>query len=171
MKQNVCPITLGHPVQIVLLQEMMSFINGSMSPQKRNETSNFVFRNAFFFLDFQDDETADENDLMTIRKTQRLVEMQRHKMRSKYICDPRKLIEAGNHFVWESIEGQQPLHVSEEIGFLHHYRECLIQENGKCGGVDEPNIFDRTVPDKYGQELTHRVYATIEKTSNCFKTY
>ena len=41
--------------------------------------------------------------------------------RSKYIGVPRKIIEAGNHFVWEAFEGDS-VHVKPEEAYLHHYR-------------------------------------------------
>lgn len=45
-----------------------------------------------------------------------------HKQRSKYICKPDAVVEAGNHFVWEFITGRGSLNVPPDAGILHHYR-------------------------------------------------
>lgn len=44
------------------------------------------------------------------------------KQRSKYICKPDAVVEAGNHFVWEFITGRIALNVPADAGILHHYR-------------------------------------------------
>lgn len=44
------------------------------------------------------------------------------KQRSKYICKPEAVIEAGNHFVWEYIPGKGALNVPADSAILHHYR-------------------------------------------------
>lgn len=44
------------------------------------------------------------------------------KQRSKYICKPDAVVEAGNHFVWEFITGRGSLNVPPDAGILHHYR-------------------------------------------------
>lgn len=47
------------------------------------------------------------------------------KQRSKYICKPDAVVEAGNHFVWEFITGRGSLNVPADAGILHHYRVCM----------------------------------------------
>lgn len=44
------------------------------------------------------------------------------KQRSKYICKPDAVVEAGNHFVWEFVTGRGSLNVPADAGILHHYR-------------------------------------------------
>lgn len=44
------------------------------------------------------------------------------KQRSKYICRPDAVVEAGNHFVWEFVTGRGSLNVPADAGILHHYR-------------------------------------------------
>lgn len=44
------------------------------------------------------------------------------KQRSKYICKPEAVVEAGNHFVWEFVTGRGSLNVPADAGILHHYR-------------------------------------------------
>lgn len=48
------------------------------------------------------------------------------KQRSKYICKPEAVVEAGNHFVWEFIPGRGSLNVPADAGILHHYRVICI---------------------------------------------
>lgn len=47
------------------------------------------------------------------------------KQRSKYICKPDAVVEAGNHFVWEFISGRGSLNVPADAGILHHYRVSI----------------------------------------------
>ncbi len=45
------------------------------------------------------------NRLRTLTKTRRKSKFNPPKQRSKYVCVPRRVREAGNHFVWEFAEG------------------------------------------------------------------
>lgn len=60
--------------------------------------------------------------LITQRKTRRKGKFHPQKQRSKYICKPDAVVEAGNHFVWEFITGRGSLNVPADAGILHHYR-------------------------------------------------
>lgn len=60
--------------------------------------------------------------LITQRKTRRRAKLHPQKQRSKYICKPDAVVEAGNHFVWEFITGRGSLNVPADAGILHHYR-------------------------------------------------
>ena len=70
--------------------------------------------------------------------------------RSKYICIPRNVREAGNHFIWDFQEGFS-LNVPTSVGFLHHYRVC---EFGGDDCVQTESVVDRTVAERYKEELT-----------------
>lgn len=48
------------------------------------------------------------------------------KQRSKYICKPDAVVEAGNHFVWEFVTGRGSLNVPADAGILHHYRVSVL---------------------------------------------
>lgn len=48
------------------------------------------------------------------------------KQRSKYICKPEAVVEAGNHFVWEFVTGKGSLNVPADAGILHHYRVSVV---------------------------------------------
>lgn len=49
------------------------------------------------------------------------------KQRSKYICKPEAVVEAGNHFVWEFVPGKGSLNVPADAAILHHYRVNTAQ--------------------------------------------
>lgn len=74
-------------------------------------TGSFSFQNAFFYLQWSDDDQVVNfhdpitYNLVTLKKTRRKTKLHPHKQRSKYICKPELVIEAGNHFVWEFIPG------------------------------------------------------------------
>lgn len=115
-------------------------------------TGAYSFQNSFFYLQFADDAIAYSNEntinpalraaLITQRKTRRYVcnanlssiipnnltlfsrraKLHPQKQRSKYICKPEAVVEAGNHFVWEFITGRGSLNVPADAGILHHYR-------------------------------------------------
>lgn len=71
------------------------------------------------------------------------------KQRSKYICKPEAVVEAGNHFVWEFITGRGSLNVPADAGILHHYRvipgsqrksrrkECNLIQRFRCASSGE----------------------------------
>lgn len=61
--------------------------------------------------------------LRSLRKTRRKSKFNPQKQRSKYICVPRNVKEAGNHFIWEFARGSN-LNVPTKYGYLHHYRVC-----------------------------------------------
>ena len=82
------------------------------------------------------------------------------KQRSKYICIPRQVKEAGNHFIWEFAQGNN-LNAPTNVGFLHHYRIC---EFGGDDCVHSPSKLDRTVH-KYQQPLVKNVRNVIHKLS------
>lgn len=78
-------------------------------------TGSFSFQNAFFYLQWNDDAKVEElgdpisANLVTLKKTRRKTKLHPHKQRSKYICRPELVVEAGNHFVWEFIPGHGEL--------------------------------------------------------------
>lgn len=88
----------------------------------------FSFQNAFFYLQWPDDEDVASFDdpvatgLVTLRKTRRRSKLHPHKQRSKYICKPEATVEAGNHFVWELAPGYSTKNAPSEAAILHHYR-------------------------------------------------
>lgn len=51
------------------------------------------------------------------------------KQRSKYICKPEAVVEAGNHFVWEFVPGKGTMNVPADAGILHHYRVSILKKS------------------------------------------
>lgn len=91
--------------------------------------------------------------LVTQRKTRRRTKLHPQKQRSKYLCRPEAVVEAGNHFVWEFVPGRGALNVPADAGILHHYRVC---EFGGDDCVKTPSTVDRTAH-RHGATLVARV--------------
>lgn len=94
-------------------------------------TGAYSFQNAFFYLQFPDDHLMYDEEssnkalratLTTQRKTRRRSKLHPQKQRSKFICKPESVIEAGNHFVWEFAPGRGTINVPADSAILHHYR-------------------------------------------------
>lgn len=126
----------------------------------------FSFQNAFFYLQWGDDESLAEistspieSNLITLRKTRRKSKLHPHKQRSKYICRPELVVEAGNHFVWEFVPGHGTLNVSPEHAILHHYRVC---EFGGNDCVKALSSVDHTAY-RYRQRLTAAVTSQFRR--------
>ncbi|XP_063975703.1 uncharacterized protein LOC135161763 [Diachasmimorpha longicaudata] len=142
-----------------------------MSNRINTKTSGaFSFQNAFFYLQWPDDpwvtssKTQPEAGLITLRKTRRRSKLHPHKQRSKYICKPRDVVEAGNHFVWEFLTGRGTLNVPADAAILHHYRVC---EFGGDDCIKTPSVIDRTTY-KYREKLSEVVDKTWgEIGENC----
>lgn len=91
----------------------------------------FSFQNAFFYLQWKDEPYSAGDpqlsaSLISQRKTRRRQKLHPHKQRSKYICRPERVLEAGNHFVWEFMSGSGALSVPPDQAILHHYRVILL---------------------------------------------
>ncbi|XP_067620663.1 uncharacterized protein [Eurosta solidaginis] len=135
----------------------------------------YSFQNAFFYLQFPDDPLVTQPQpqpppqaqqepyahtnpllraaLLTQRKTRRRLKLHPQKQRSKYICKPESVIEAGNHFVWEFSPAKGSLNVPPIDGILQHYRVC---EFGGNDCIKAPSVVDRTAT-KYVNRLVERV--------------
>ncbi|XP_012283915.1 beta-1,4-galactosyltransferase galt-1 isoform X2 [Orussus abietinus] len=122
-------------------------------------TGAFSFQNAFFYLQWNDDSAViksrsrAEAGLVTLRKTRRRANLHPHKQRSKYVCRPEDVVEAGNHFVWEFIPGHGTLNVPSKSAILHHYRVC---EFGGNDCVKTESVVDRRAY-KYRDRLARNV--------------
>lgn len=125
-------------------------------------TGAYSFQNAFFYLQWADDpfvvmsRTPTEAGLITLRKTRRRTKLHPHKQRSKYVCKPQDVVEAGNHFVWEFIPGHGTLNVPSDAAILHHYRVC---EFGGDDCIKTQSVVDRTAY-KYKDRLSDSVGRT-----------
>lgn len=61
---------------------------------------------------------------IVLSKTQRRADLHPHRQRSKLIVRPDALLEVGNHFVWQFVNGFGAVHVHSRAALLHHYRVC-----------------------------------------------
>lgn len=135
---------------------------GRKVPPHPKVTSSYSFQNAFFYLQFpDDDESKNGPALRVLRKTRRKSKFNPQKQRSKYICIPRNVKEAGNHFIWEFARGSN-LNVPTSHGFLHHYRVC---EFGGDDCVHTDSQVDRTVY-RYRDLLVKNVDKIVQKLSD-----
>ena len=93
------------------IKQMLEFVASGQATTKTGQglklpttISSFSFQNAFFYLQFPDNEESRLDQLLRLRvmsKTRRRTKFNPQKQRSKYICVPRNVNEAGNHFIWE----------------------------------------------------------------------
>ncbi|XP_018322193.1 beta-1,4-galactosyltransferase galt-1 isoform X2 [Agrilus planipennis] len=141
----------------------------NLQRQRRGpEVGAYSFQNAFFYLQWDDDEwTQDTQDvialnLVTQKKTRRKSKLHPHKQRSKYICRPEKVVEVGNHFVWEFIRGFVSYNIPSDHGILHHYRIC---EFGGDDCVKQASTVDRTAF-KYRTELVEAVKSVYDNNKD-----
>ncbi|XP_042879973.1 uncharacterized protein LOC122258227 [Penaeus japonicus] len=120
----------------------------------------YIFQNVFFYLYWENDtavhDTLYGNDnalgtslfgeealvpyLLTAYKTRRLTAPHKPGQRSKYIVRPERVVEVGNHVVWEHVGGKKVKNVSPDLGLSHHYRIC---EFGGFDCLKQPNQVDR----------------------------
>ncbi|KAL9925607.1 uncharacterized protein ACN2A1_014144 [Glossina fuscipes fuscipes] len=150
---------------------LIELIN-SLSYRFRNRNAGaYSFQNAFFYLQFADDPLVSHftsavpselaklrASLVTQRKTRRRYKLHPQKQRSKYICKPEAVVEAGNHFVWEFIPGRGSLNVPPTEAILQHYRVC---EFGGNDCIKAPSVLDRTAT-KYVNRLVERVFSAYK---------
>ncbi|XP_038110846.1 uncharacterized protein LOC6046701 isoform X1 [Culex quinquefasciatus] len=144
---------------------LIDLINWLSKKINNRNTGAYSFQNAFFYLQFADDSLVHEAEadgtaqanlrsaLTTQRKTRRRSKLHPQKQRSKYICKPEAVIEAGNHFVWEFCPGRGSLNVPADAAILHHYRVC---EFGGDDCIKSPSVVDRTAH-RYSKRLLDQV--------------
>lgn len=121
------------------------------------EYSSYVFQNVFFYLYWENDTIATydklhqegipavpdngEPYLLTPLKTRRLTTPHKHNVRSKYIVRPERVVELGNHQVWEYVGAKSVKQVPDTDGLSHHYRIC---EYGGFDCLKKNSKVDRT---------------------------
>lgn len=136
--------------------QLLDYLSTKMSTKT---TGSYSFQNAFFYLQWGDDDWVySSNDavainLVTLKKTRRKSKLHPHKQRSKYICRPEFVVEAGNHFVWEFIPGHGTYNVPADAAILHHYRIC---EFGGDDCIKAASTVDQTAF-KYHNSLVNAV--------------
>ena len=116
------------PYQSFTLVDMLNLVTQNLIQAGKavssGQVSSYSFQNSFFYLQWPDDPTFLTSPPLTVlHKTRRRQKLHPPKQRSKYICLPTSVKEAGNHFIWEFQRGKT-LNVPPSYGFLHHYRLC-----------------------------------------------
>lgn len=139
------------------LPALLSSIHSSHPPKTRAPAA-IMFRNAFFYLRWEDDAEAPQ-PLLTARKTRRWASPHALKNRSKYAVRPREVVELGNHFIWEFAPGYHSFGAPIDRALLHHYR--IACEFGGMQCLTIPSTIDRTAH-RWSEELMQKVAA--EKT-------
>ncbi|XP_023321421.1 uncharacterized protein LOC111696112 [Eurytemora carolleeae] len=137
--------------------------NKSGKPVNPSEVASYSFQNSFFYLQWENDGSFSSNqELTALSKTKRKLKFHPPKQRSKYICIPSQVVEAGNHFVWEFKHGRT-LNVPTSTGFLHHYRVC---EFGGNDCIKNAHVEDKRIPNIWGRQLLNNIKRRSEET-NC----
>ncbi|XP_059480284.1 glycosyltransferase family 92 protein F13G3.3-like [Neocloeon triangulifer] len=99
--------------------------------QRVTDSVSFIFRNAFFYLQWPDDGNYHGLDLVTQKKTMRRNHFQERMERSKFICKPELTVEVGNHWLWEMTHKTlKQSFLKTEVALLHHYRKCEAEGDG-----------------------------------------
>ncbi|XP_073945240.1 uncharacterized protein [Choristoneura fumiferana] len=117
--------------------------------------SAFLFRNAYFYLKWEDDAEAPA-PLLTARKTRRWTVPHPNKNRTKYALRPTDVVELGNHFVWEFTPGAIEAAVPIDRALLHHYRALYLES--------VQSTVDRTAH-RWTKELVPRVTAEKQQVA------
>jgi len=131
-------------------------------PLTPSQVSSYSFQNGFFYLQWPDSPSSPTSPPLTaLLKTRRRQKLHPPKQRSKYICSPGAVKEAGNHFIWEFHHGKT-LNVPPSLAFLHHYRVC---EFGGDDCVHNPHVEDARVGEAWGTTLLARVNREMEHSS------
>ncbi|XP_045497331.1 uncharacterized protein LOC123695504 [Colias croceus] len=139
------------------LVALLTALRAAYNPPSKAPSA-FLFRNAFFYLRWEDDAEAPA-PLVTARKTRRWAAPHALKNRSKYALRPRDAVELGNHFLWELAPGASSVGVPTERALLHHYR--IACEYGGMQCLTVPSTVDRTAH-RWADELMQRVAAEKE---------
>ncbi|XP_013792676.1 beta-1,4-galactosyltransferase galt-1-like, partial [Limulus polyphemus] len=100
-------IPTGNVTYDKLLTDLTKIRRGTYQP------SSFVFQNAFFYLYWDNDTTAYNEEpetppgnipyLLTQYKTRRVKNPMKHGSRSKFVVVPERALEVGNHVVWRVV--------------------------------------------------------------------
>ena len=107
-------------------------------------------------------------DLIILRKTQRMSGFDYTAMRSKYIAITNQVVQAGNHFIHEFQQGRE-VNVPTSVGFLHHYRATCVDVGPgslkKC--LKGPTEVDQTMHKYKAQLLKNMNTEFLELSKQC----
>ena len=143
------------------LQQLLDKIN---EKNKGQTYGSYNFKPVFFYNSYENDPDV-KNPPLELRvhlRTEKSKYFFDHHVRSKYIANPRMIIEAGNHFIWTYQSGREYQAELEE-GFVHHYRDY---DSGIEGGNIKPGERDRSAH-KYVPKLTEEVENALKQIEHC----
>ena len=146
--------------EIQSLQHLLKKINEG---HKNPDIASYSFQNVFFFTAYPHDPWAAATppgvELRMNVVTSHSKEVFPHGQRSKYIVNPRRIVEAGNHVVWTYHSGRA-YKASLKEGAVHHYREYHSEK------PLPPAETDRTAH-KYIDPLVEKVQGALKVTAAC----
>jgi hypothetical protein len=132
----------------------------------------FVFRNAYFFLDFQSAESSFKESRELLEKALSVYQTARRRLRPsppqysvKSIVDSDACVAMHNHYCWTFTTGfLHPQHrevaVPVDVALMHHYKRCHFDEYldsaGTCRSMMRRAVYD-DVMKKYLFELNDRL--------------
>lgn len=139
-----------------------------LSATDHDSIHSFVFRNFFVFAKFFSDfsnvpQEATNKFLYTQAKVIRLKyssgDYKWFNVRTKIIGKRDKVIEIGNHYVWNAFEGTHEKYIDAKDGYMLHYRGKCIEGQSHC---DDETVRDFSVR-KYGNKLWQQVDSVCGK--------
>lgn len=166
-------IFLNHSNKQPFMLIWILFVCSTFELRSNKTPAAYLFPHTFFCTEYPDDESFlnQSHKLLVLRKTNRKDLIYPHGTRSKFICDPRRVVEAGNHFIWEYVNDatDKALNVSPRVALLHHYRKCSTARKYCDQDVAEvKSVVDRTIY-KYKDSLVDRITTTRNSLDmNCF---
>ncbi|XP_067679482.1 beta-1,4-galactosyltransferase galt-1-like [Haliotis asinina] len=112
----------------------------SVNDSKHTNASAYLFRNAFFNLDFGVDVNGYERKsdsqllhLVSMLYVWRDKSFLPARQRSKMIVLPDRVEILGIHFIWKSVQGFKEVTIEPNVAFLHHYRKWKTKTKVKDG--------------------------------------
>ena len=88
-------------------------LRAALVTQKKTRRSESEKLDSFYFLDFKN------RNFLNFYFHYRRQKLHPQKQRSKFICKPEAVLEAGNHFVWEFCSGKGGINVPSNSAILH----------------------------------------------------
>lgn len=119
------------------------------------QAETYIFRSTFFRKEWDNLDTDTQNKtevnthkLITLQKVQRENKIFRFGSRTKYFTRPENVSSVMIH----SVTSKGRVGVPTDIALVHHYRDLGSDNNPR-----DVKVIDKTVPEKFGQELLSRV--------------
>lgn len=147
--------------------EMLNYLNDHFPSSHPGRS--YVFRNAYFFSDFRQNNSFPPA-LLSLR-TRIRVEVSKPGYSVKSIIDPQACIAMHNHVCWKysnlfNIDGKY-IEVPPDIGLLHHYKKCHFNAL-ECGEMLAQPINDKTIT-RFEDRLLNNIKKRASQFNVTFK--